>query len=83
MTNIPNFVSQVQEVEQKLNTEWLSVQKGWQDNVADSFREEIMKPYLQKFQQYIVGEAFNGYGLEGLLRQMDNHLQDMDAILKE
>ena len=83
MTNIPNFVSQVQEVEQKLNTEWLSVQKGWQDNIADSFREEIMKPYLQNFQQYIVGEVFNGYGLEGLLRQMDNHLQDMDSLLKE
>ena len=82
MSNIPDFVSQVQEVEQKLKTEWLSVQAGWQDHVAESFREEIMEPYQQTFQQYIAGEGFGGCGVEQLLLQMDKHLQDMDSLIE-
>lgn len=80
MSNIPDFVRQVQEVEQKLNSEWQSVQEGWQDRVAEGFNEGTMVPYSKNFQQYITGEGMNGYGLEQLLQQMERHLQDMEAL---
>lgn len=82
MTDIPNFVSQVQEVERKLNAEWLSVEENWRDRIAEDFRERVLEPYMQKFQQYITGEGFNGYGVEQLLSQMDNHLQDMASLVE-
>lgn len=76
----PDFVLQVQEVEQKLKAEWQSVQAGWQDCVAKGFNEGVMIPYSRNFRQYITGEGITGYGLEQLLRQMERHLQDMESL---
>lgn len=81
MINTPDFVRQVQEVEQKLRTEWQSVREGWQDSVAEGFNEGAMEPYSKNFQQYITGEGISGYGLERLLQQMECHLQDMASLL--
>lgn len=81
MNDIPNFVSQVQEVEQELRNEWQMVHSGWQDSVAEGFNAGVMEPYLRNFQQYITGEGINGYGLEQLLQQMDKHLQEMSSLL--
>ena len=80
MSNIPDFVRQVQEVEQKLKAEWQSVQGGWQDGVAERFNEGVMVPYSRNFRQYITGEGITGYGLEQLMRQMERHLQDMGSL---
>ena len=80
MSNIPDFVRQVQEVEQKLKAEWQSVQEGWQDGVAERFNEGVMVPYSRNFRQYITGEGITGYGLEQLMRQMERHLQDMGSL---
>lgn len=80
MSNIPDFVHQVQEVEQKLHAEWQSVQAGWQDSVAERFKEGVMVPYTKNFRQYITGEGIGGYGLEQLLQQMERHLQDMASL---
>lgn len=80
MSNIPDFVIQVHEVEQNLKSEWESVQNGWQDNVAEDFGKGVMEPYMRNFQQYLTGEGINGYGLEQLLQQMDKHLQDMESL---
>lgn len=81
MSNTPDFVRQVQEVEQKLKSEWQSVQEGWQDCVAEGFNKGTMMPYSKTFQQYITGEGINGYGLEQLLQQMERHLQDMALLI--
>ena len=80
MSNIPDFVHQVQEVELKLQAEWQSVQAGWQDSVAERFNEGVMVPYTKNFRQYISGEGISGYGLEQLLQQMERHLQDMASL---
>lgn len=80
MSAIPNFVGQVQEIERNFNTEWQSVQEVWQDSVADGFNEGVIVPYTQNFRQYITGEGINGYGLERLLQQMSQHLQEMESL---
>lgn len=81
MSNTPDFVRQVQEVEQRLISEWQTVREGWQDCVAESFNEGVLLPYSRNFQQYITGEGIAGYGLEQLLRQMECHLQDMESLI--
>ena len=83
MSNIPNFVSQVQNVEHQLKSEWITVQEVWLDSVAESFNAGSMEPYLKNFPLYIVGDGFEGLGIVILLRQMDKHLQDMDSVLKD
>lgn len=80
MSNIPDFALQVQEVEGKLKAEWQSVKEGWQDSVAEGFNVGVMEPYMRNFRQYLTGEGISGYGLEQLLQQMDNHLQDMTSL---
>lgn len=80
MSNSSDFVLQVNEVEQKLKTEWQSTQEGWQDSVAEGFNEGVMVPYLRNFRKYLSGEGIVGYGLEQLLQQMERHLQDMASL---
>ena len=80
MSSTTDFVAQVRDVERKLTTEWQTVQQGWQDSVAESFDEGVMKPYMRNFQQYLSGEGLSGCGLEQLLQQMDRHLQEMNSL---
>ena len=80
MSNCPDFVHQVQNVECDLKNEWQSVHEGWQDCVAERFNNEVMEPYMQIFKQYLTGDGINGCGLEQLLYQMNQHLQDMDSL---
>ena len=83
MSNIPNFVSQVQNVEHQLKSEWITVQEVWRDSVAVSFGAGAMEPYMRNFPLYIEGDGYEGLGIDILLRQMDKHLQDMDSVLKD
>ena len=80
MSNTPDFVHQVQDVEQKLRIEWQSVLEGWQDIVAEDFGSGVMEPYMRNFRQYLSGEGISGYGLDPLLLQMEMHLQDMTSL---
>lgn len=75
-----DFVSQVQEVEQKLKAEWQTVQQDWKDRVAGSFDTGVMQPYMKNFQQYITGEGVTGYGIDQLMQQMEKHLRDMSPL---
>lgn len=80
MSNIPDFVLQIQEVERNLKAEWQLVQQDWRDQVAERFNSGIMEPYSRNFQQYITGEGIKGYGVDELMQQMDKHLQEMASL---
>ena len=80
MSNIPDFVLQIQEVERNLMAEWKLTQEDWRDNVAERFNEGVMEPYSRNFQQYITGDGIKGYGVDELMQQMDKHLQDMAQL---
>ena len=81
MSNIPDFPYRVQEIERNLQAEWLSVQEGWQDSVAEGFNNGVMIPYMRNFQQYLTGQGISGCGLEQLLQQMERHLQEMESLV--
>ena len=80
MSNIPDFVLQIQEVERNLKAEWQLVQEDWKDQVAKRFNSGVMEPYSRNFQQYITGEGIKGYGVDELMQKMDKHLQDMASL---
>lgn len=80
MSNIPDFVLQIQEIERNLKAEWKLVQEDWRDEVAERFDSNVMKPYCKNFEQYITGDGISGYGVNDLMNQMDKHLQDMTAL---
>ena len=80
MSNIPDFVLQIQEVERNLKAQWNLVQDDWRDGASESFMNDIMEPYNRNFQQYITGNGIKGYGVDQLVQQMDKHLQDMEKL---
>ena len=80
MSNIPDFVLQIQEAERNLKAHWQVVQQDWRGDTADSFNDGIMDPYCQNFQKYITGEGIKGYGVDQLMKQMDKHMQDMAQL---
>lgn len=80
MSNCPDFVHQVQEVERRFSSEWQIVQNGWQDSVAERFHQEAVESITRSLSQYISGIGLGGYGLERLLQQMDSHLQQMESL---
>ena len=80
MSNTPDFVLQIQEVERNLNAKWQTVQESWRDQVAESYKTGVMEPYAKNFNQYISGEGISGYGVAELLQQMNKHLQEMSSL---
>lgn len=80
MSNIPDFVLQIQEVERNLKAHWQVVQEDWRDSAAESFKDDVMEPYTRNFHQFITGEGIKGYGVDKLLQQMDKHLQEMERL---
>ena len=80
MSNIPDFVLQIQEVERNLMAQWALVQEDWRDSAGESFQRDIMEPYTRNFHKYITGEGIKGYGVDKLVQQMDRHLQDMERL---
>ena len=79
--SIPDFVNQVRNVEQRLDSEWQTVRQAWQDDVGRRFEVDTMEPYMINFSQYINGEGFSGMGLEQMLQQMEQHRQEMSSLL--
>lgn len=80
MSNIPDFVLQIQEAERNLKARWQVAQEDWRDASAESFQNDVMEPYCRNFQQYITGDGIKGYGVDQLMQQMDRHLQDMASL---
>lgn len=80
MSNIPDFVLQIQEAERNLKAQWQVVQQDWKLGTAQSFNDGVMDPYCLNFKRYITGEGLTGYGVDKLMQQMDKHLQDMSKL---
>lgn len=80
MSNIPDFVQQIQEIERNLKAQWNVTRQIWLDQQAERFDESVMQPFCQNFQDYITGNNLTGYGVDELVKRMDKHLQDMSSL---
>lgn len=77
MSNIPDFVLQIQEVERNLKATWTVVKDDWRDSVAQQYNDYVIDIYVENFSKYITGNGIKGYGIDDLMSQMDKHMQDM------
>ena len=80
MSNIPDFVLQIQEVERNLKARWQVVQSDWRGATADSFNDGVIEPYCSNFHKYITGDGIKGLGVDQLMQQMDKHLNEMARL---
>jgi hypothetical protein len=80
MSNIPDFVLQIQEAERNLKAQWQVAQKDWRDESSANFNSGIVEPYCKNFHEYITGEGIRGYGVDKLMQQMDKHMKDMARL---
>lgn len=80
MSNIPDFVLQIQEVERNLKARWRVVKTGWNGAAADSFDSNVMSKFSLYIEQYITGKGITGLGVDKLLSQMDKHLEGMQQL---
>lgn len=81
MSNIPDFVLHIEEVERNLNASWNMVRMDTEgDCVIDAFEKGVYEPYSGYFRRYITGESLYGLGVAELMTKMDEHLEQMSDL---
>lgn len=81
MSNIPDFVMQVQEVERQIEAQADVTSQDWKDNVQNRYYEKFIAPYSQYLNTYIHGgTGMSGKGINELLVYMDEQMQKMEQL---
>lgn len=80
MSNIPDFVMQIEEVERNLKAQWQLTNMNWNDRVAVKYKEGVFDAYCKFFERYITGEDIRGYGVDDLMKKMNEHLEKMAEL---
>lgn len=84
MGNIPDFVDQLLQVENALQTQMDATADDWQDEVKDRYYNTFMTDYIEGINDYINGgKNMSGMGLNDLLVFCDEKMQEMDALLSD
>lgn len=81
MSNIPDFVMQLQEQERQLKTQMDATADDWRDEVKDKFYDKYMDTYSEMIETYINGgKDMSGKGVNDLMEFMDQKLEEMEDL---
>lgn len=87
MSNIPDFVMQVQEVQRQLEAQCEVTADDWRDDVKQRFYDNYINAYGEKLRLYIQGgcgtfslSGISGKGLNDLLIFLDEQMQKMGSL---
>ncbi len=81
MSNIPDYVLQVQEVERQIEAQSAATAEDWKDAVQERYYTNFMDAYREKIELYIYGGmGMTGKGLNDLLVFLDKKMQEMEAV---
>jgi len=81
MSNIPDFVLQVEEIERQLKTQMEATADDWRDRKKDEYYQKYMDPYCERIETYINGgDNMKGKGVNDLVVFCDTKLQEMENI---
>ncbi len=81
MSNIPDFVLQIEEVERQLRTQMEVTADDWRDRKKDEYYQKYMDPYCERIETYINGGTnMKGMGINELVVFCDNKLQEMENL---
>lgn len=75
----PDFVSQIEEIQQRLSAQAESTKSNWQDSVAQRYFEEYIDQYDKSIRAFIHGDG-SGMGLKELLSFIEQKTQELSAI---
>lgn len=81
MSNIPDFVLQVEEVERQLKTQMEVTADDWRDRKKDEYYQKYLDTYCESIETYINGGSdMTGMGVNDLVVFCDNKLQEMERL---
>lgn len=81
MSNIPDFVMQVQEIQRQIGAQVECTADDWKDDVKKRFYEQYIDSYNRYIELYIHGGAdIEGKGLNDLLVFFDEQMQKMEGL---
>lgn len=81
MSNIPDFVLQVEEVERQLKTQMDVTADDWRDRKKDEYYQKYLDKYCDMIDTYINGGSdMTGMGVNDLVVFCDNKLQEMERL---
>ena len=81
MSNIPDFSTQMLEVENQLKTQIVITQEDWRDEKAETYEKEHLQQYEEKIQLYLNGGSnMQGMGLIELMEFIDSKMKEMENL---
>ena len=81
MSNIPDFVLQIQEVERQLKTQMEATADDWRDGKREEYYQKYMDKYCDDIETYINGGGnMKGKGVNDLMVFCDQKLQEMERL---
>lgn len=81
MSNIPDFVLQVKEIQRQLKTQMDITADDWRDKKREEYYQKYMDSYCERIDTYINGgNNMKGMGVNDLVVLCDTKLQDMEQL---
>ena len=81
MSNIPDFVLQIQEIERQLKTQMEATADDWRDRKKEEYYQKYMEKYCEDIETYINGgRNMRGLGVNDLMIFCDQKLQEMEEL---
>ena len=80
MINIPDFVLNFQEVQRNLEVAAQQTSQVWSDETQKRFYARFIDKYTESINNYITGLSFVNVGLDDLLRDISNALNEMEMM---
>jgi hypothetical protein len=81
MSNIPDFVLQIKEVERQLRSQMEATAEDWRDRKKEEYYQAYMEEYCNDIDTYITGKGnITGMGVNDLVVFCDRKLQEMERL---
>ena len=81
MSNIPDFVLQVKEIQRQLKTQMDITADDWRDKKREEYYQKYMDSYCERIDTYINGgNNMKGMGVNDLVVLCDTKLQDIEQL---
>jgi len=79
------IIARLEEVSNKIDSEWDSASGFWRDDVSKRFGETFVEPYKMAIKAILDGQcsyfvSIDGIGLKELMQKIDNSARELEAL---
>ena len=80
-----DIIIRLEEVSNKIASEWDSASARWRDGVGERFGETFVEPYKMAIKAILDGQcsfyvSIDGIGLKELMQRIDNTARELEAL---